>query len=595
MSSETEDGLLEAEGVVVTRAIFDSVKPGEMLSVGGKNSQELEAALDAAIGEKANVAGANGLPKPLSDFLGLVPKLQRGIALDSVAQGLAAYKSKHGREASADTLAGILASVKGMSDAYSQKCQHFGRRHVFDDVGASSASQSNTYALTAGPVTTAVMQLLGEEIPFAGRAPAAADAGGMSNFRLGVVRGIAGSDWAEYANKDVIDGLYGFKPYIMSERIITLSTNGGGATAFTGTFRTKTNGSTALPLMAGLTEVRVNGLTVGVEPTNAAFGSAMNRGNGAGQATLVGYYVDAANATHTLTASTVNALTGAYSVRFDTALPAGTLIELVGYADYEGHADMLPVVGSQFDVHDYVAKPYMAHVIGSMVAMQQAQAETGTDLFSAANMFGRSKVLAERYMMALKRLKSVAKASTKLSDTWDMNWQVREQQLNIAHVMLDFLPVLSSQSANMAAATQDHGIDTIYCTGLLAQYIEALPATHFQPSGIPKAPGIFRMGRLTNQGIDVYWIPKDLATQGVLDNDDAAGTTEVLTIGRGTSTARSTIIVADPVAATLTPLASQSGNDVRSLLWGKSATELNKHELFRQGVGYIKVTGLVNT
>lgn len=585
--NKPNEGLMDTEAVVGTRAIFDGIKGGEMLGAGAAD-------LDAAVDEKVKAAGLTALPQPLADYLGLFPKAQRGVGLDSVAQGLAIYREKHGREASADTLAGILASVKGMSNAYAEKCQHQGRRHVFDDVGASAANQSNTYALTAGPVMTAVMQLLGEEIPFAGRAPAAADAGGMGNFRLGIVRGIAGSDWAEYSNKDVLDGLSGFKPYILGERVITLSTNGGGHTAsFTGTVKTKTGGSTALPLMAGLSEVRVNGVTVGVEPTNGAFGSSANRGSGAGQSSLVGYYVDGANQAYNLTGSSVTPTSSGYTVTFDRDLPLKSVIELVVYADYEGHTDLMPVVGSQFDVTDYAAKPYMAHVVGSMVAMQQAQAEMGVDLFSAANMIARAKLLAERYMLALKRLKTVAKAS-KLSDTWDMNWSVREQQLNISQAMVDFLPVLSTQSANMAAATQDHGIEAIYVTGLLAQYIESLPATHFQPSGIPKAPGISRLGRLTNQGIDVYWMPKELAALGVLDNDDAAGTTEVLTIGRGTSTARSTLIVADPVAATLTPLASQSGNDVRSLLWGKSATELNKHPLFRQGVGYIKVTGLVN-
>lgn len=590
MSSESKnpnEGLIKPDDVLATRAIFDGIKGGEML---GLKDRDLEAAIDVKVAS----AGLDGMPGPLQDYLALIPRPQHGVALDSVSQGLSIYRERHGRDAPADTLSGILAGVKGMNDAYMQRCQREGRRHVFDDVGASSSSQSNTYALTAGPVMTAVMQLLGDEIPFAGRAPAEADAGGMSNFRLGIVRGIADSNWGGYSKGDVIDGMSGFKPYILSERIITLSTNGGGTTAFTGQFVTKTGGSSPLPLLAGVTEVRVNGVTVGVEPTNGAFGSASNRSSGTGESSLIGYYESASGQKHNLTGSKINAATGAYTVGFDVALPAGTVIEVVGHVNYEGNPDLLPVIGSDFDVHDYVARPYMAHVVGSMVAMQQAQAEMGVDLFSAANMFARSKALSERYVGVLKRLKTVAKGS-KLSDTWDMNLAAREQQLNISQVMLDFLPVLSSQSANMAAITQDHGIQAIYVTGLIAQYIESLPATAFQPSGLPKAPGILRIGRLANSGgIDVYWIPKELA-QGVLDNDDGAGTTEVLTIGRGSTTARSTVIVADPVAGTLTPLASKFGNDVRSLLWGKSATELNKHPLFRQGVGYIKVTGLVNT
>ncbi|NDY89698.1 hypothetical protein [Ideonella livida] len=574
--SEHSVGLIEAPQIAATRALFDSVEPGEFATMAAPE-------VAASLGEKLARTGLDGLPKVVANYLGHVPSVMHGHALDAVSQGIAAYAAAHGRRPEGDTVAGILSSVAGMADKYSIEARQAGR-HIFamDSVNASGSGQSNNWGLHPGAVMTAVLQMAATEIPFAGRI--AADSG-FATFRTGVLRNVAASNFGDYAAGDSLDGVMGAGEYIDSERVVTLTVNGGMAAAVTGVVKTRAGGSTELPLLAGASEIRVNGMVIGAEANAGVYGSSVNRSSGAGAYALAGS-VQIAGTTYTLSDSTITPSTGAYSVKFSAELPAGTVVELVVYANYEANPDLAPVIGAEVDLHEYAVTASRAKTRATLDAFQQASAELGVDLFSAANWTVRAKYMLERYARVVKQLVLAGRA---LPGEWDMDWAAQKDQKNIAQVMVDLFPVLAKVSTSMAVATQDHGGDTLLVTGLFAQYLDSLPNEVFERSGLVKGKDVVRVGRLKQVNLDVYYVPAEF---GWLPNNDAAGTTTALMVGRGTTTAKCPIIVADPIAPMLTPLADGQGGQMQNFFYVKGGAKLNRSTLFRQGAATITITGL---
>lgn len=501
------------------------------------------------------------VPGVLGRLLGGVPEKAHGSVLDAVVNGAALFQKEHGFKAPAEFLEVAIhqAFPAGVREADSK-------------ILLDSATNAHIDNLSLQPdrVIVSIISTLAEAIPFA--APLPVDIR-SNEARLAIITHHAKSNFGDYSVDDSLDGINAGGQYLDSERMLSLSTNGGGASGspLSGVFTAKgagavSAGNPAVPLLAARQVVYINGFPAVREAED-------------GSGVIAGKF-KIGSTDYTIT-GTVDAANGAITVQSSPALPANTKVSAAGYIDFEKAPGLAPEVGMKGVVYKLFARASRGLVSTSIDANTQFNNELSVDPQSESLLALRSQQANERHYRALAKMKAIA---GNLTDNYDFKASTYLEQKTRAMVMMDLASTLGRVSQVMANNTNDHGIDTLYTTGFLAAMFLALPAELFTPSGVTPRPGIWRMGRFLGL-YDVYYMPKGL-------NDDGMSS-ELLCLGRSTQgVARNPIVVGDAVPAMFMPLALGTDFVGKQGYYQRSFTDVNPYLPAAQGAALITVTNM---
>jgi hypothetical protein len=508
-------------------------------------------------------------PGLVSALLGKLPEKAHGAVLDSVLKGMEIYKNDHGFEAPA----GLVEMA--INSAYSQTRPFAEILHGQQNIRMDSATSLHHDQLSLNPavVIVSIMKQFSEAVPFAAYLSADVKS---NEAKLGIISHYAGSNFGAYTVGGTLNGIAGGFNYLDSERVVSLSVN-GGAGPFTAQVTAQNTGAVsasnpAAPVLRGRSMVFVNGLPVAEEATNNQSGT----GNSAisGTATV--------GSTDHAISGTVNTDTGLFTITATPALPANVLVEGVAYIDFERAPGLAPIVEARADIYKMYARPSRGLIGNTIDTTGQFQQELGLDPRGQSMMALREQYSTERHYGALAK---GLKIGSNLTDSWAYDWVAQRDQKTRSIIWQDFASIIGGLSQKMANANSDYGIAGMYVTGELAAQIQGLPAEIFQSSGITDRPGIYRIGRLFNR-YEVYYTPRVVTETG----GGASG--QILCYGRATEVARNPIVMGESVAPMLVPLAMGSDMVYRDGFYARNFTNVNPHRLSALGFATINVTAV---
>jgi hypothetical protein len=477
--------------------------------------------------------------------------------LDAVRDGARMYEREHGFAPDASViefaLDNALKTVTPLADL-----------QVPVRLDAATNAHHDQLSLQPAMAIVSIMAQFAEAIPFAAYLSADVKS---NEARLAIMDNKADSSFGDYAKGDSLNGIAGGGAYVDCERVCLLTANGGaGPFAFAVKARTNDTG-VAVPLLRGRTVILVNGLPAAAEVRTTA---------GAGTNPVAGS-VTIGGTTFAL-GGTVNTDTGAISITTSAALPAGTVVEALAYIDFERAPELAPYITTEATVYQLFARASRALVKVSIDAMTQMQQELALDPRGQSLLSLRAQWAQERHYRVLNKMLRIGLAK---AVTWNYDYTAQIAQKDRSQLWLNLSPVLALESQKMAERTVDHGITTLYFTGLLAAELRGLPDTIFQSSGIVDRPGVYRLGRLFGM-YECYYTPRGL-TEG-------ATTSQILAVGRASNVARNPIVLGDAVPAVFLPLAMNADMATSDGFYTRAFTELNPHTPSADAAVVINVT-----
>mgnify|MGYP000848283146 FL=1 len=506
-------------------------------------------------------------PKVLDTLLGKLGGFEQDV-FDSVVHGMNVYEKAHGCEAPADVIEQALHNAVASQ-------MTLGELNIRLD--SATESHIDAYSLQPNRAIVSIMSAMAEAIPFAGYVPA--DIGSNEAKSL-ILHNRAKSNWGGYAANGAIDGTFNGEPYMMPNRLITLTTS--NQTAYTGTARAQyqagsrlvvDGASAGLKLMAGRTQILVNGFVVAKDMRGSSLGGT----TAVSGATVIGV------TEHTIT-GTVNNDTGAIALTFSPALPNNTSVVAEVIADFERDPDTIPSFGFEVESFSYYAAGHRAMTELTMDSQSQVRNEMNLDPASNSLFSLRTQLTNEQHYHAL-QLGYLISGNNSL--THDFNLAAQFAAKSISDIFADVEQTLFVLDQNMINDTLGNGITHLYVGRLLGGVIAALPRTIFEPSGLPSRAGIYRLGRLFGK-YEVYYTPK------VLVENLAAGTATMLCASRSADVGRSPIIMGDAVAPTFIPLATNSNLVMKQAFYQRSFLQLNKHLASSKGFARVDFINLPN-
>ena len=490
--------------------------------------------------------------------------------LDGVRRGIEKYTEEHGFAPDSSFIE--FAIDRATRTATPLKDLGLGMR-----LDSATNNHHDQLSLQPAVAIVSIMAMFEEAIPYAMYLSADIK---NNEARLAIMDNKANSDFGEYLVNDSFNGIAAGGSYFSSECDLLLSTNGGGGTALTATLTQKHApavvggvavgaGNAALPLLRGRTVILVNGLPAAREAENTG---------GSGNNTLAGS-ITVASIAYAIT-GTANSDTGLVSVLSAPALPAGTVVQALAYVDFERGPQWAPKIGTEVNVYKMFARSSRGIVQNTIDAMTQMNSELGLDPRGQALLALRSQFSQESHYKSLNKMFQIGKASP-FAATWNYDYTAQIAQKDRYQLWLNLMPVLALASQQMAQATVDHGVTTLYFTGLLAAELRGLPNTVFESSGITDRPGIYRLGRLFGL-YDCYYTPKGLA--------ETSTTSQILAIGRATNVARNPYVMGDAVPPIFLPLATGTDLVTQDGFYTRGFAEINPHLPSAQSSILIAVT-----
>lgn len=496
---------------------------------------------------------------------------QQVALLDAVAAGIGAYKAAHGIAPTADVVEAALQQGFGASSLGKDPVTGM----ILDSVlNTANSNFHDPQSLQPNRAVIAILSAFTEAIPFAGYLPVDI---GSNEGKLAILSHQADSDYGDYRKGGIMDGTSLGDVYASSSRFIKLDIS--GTAPFTGKF-TSTNltsakgytdpAGTGVPVLRGRTRVYVNGKVAGQD----AF-----QGNAASNPISGSVVLDGVTYT---TSGTVTVATGAVSVSFSPALPAGSLATVQGFVDYETAPALIPVVGVRADTFSLFANPWRVMTKLGIDSKGQLNNELGLDGNSEALIATRNQMSMERHYQALRMVGALGLNN---KHEFDFEWAARSQQMNRAQIFQDLQAKFFTADQRMANLTMDHGITHCYVGAVMAGILTSLPRDIFEPSGVSARPGIYRLGRLFGK-YDFYYSPKD-----VYEAEDGSEA-QIVCAGRSSQVARNPIILGDAIAPTFLDLNMQDDLKTRSAIYARDFTEVNPHEPSALGCALITVKNL---
>lgn len=542
---------------LVVKHFFDAVSE----AAAGSSTKSLTAQAAASILHESQIAVPDVVQRLLSRF----DEKSHGALLDSVRAGMAEYQNQHGFAPDASIVESVIESaVRTATPLKDLNLSGF-------RLDSATNSHHDQISLNPAMAMLAIMAMLAEAVPFA--AYLSADIKTNEAF-LFIMDNKANSSFGDYAAGASLNGISGGGAYTQSVRVLSLTAN-GGAGPFAGNVQARTNATGAnMPLLRGRSVVLVNGLPRARE-VGDAYGSGANAVAGS---------VTIASTTYTL-GGTVNSDTGAYNITTSAALPAGTSVELVAYIDFEKGPQYAPEFGTEVRRFSLFANASRAIAKNTIDSMTQMQNELALDPRGQALLAIRSQVAQERHRHALKLMFGIAKGQG--AKTWNYDYTNQIAQKDRAQIWQNLAPILAGLSQDMANATVDHGVTTLYLTGELAAQLRGLPTDIFESSGLVDRPGIYRLGRLFRL-YDCYYLPPGYG----LVETGGGDTSQILAIGRGSSVARNPVVFGEAVPSIFLPLAMGTDLVTQDGFYTRNFTELNPHEQSATAAYIIDVTDI---
>ena len=487
----------------------------------------------------------------------------KGRVVQAVFDGIELYREAHGVAPSADVIEASLSQALAVSD---------GSRDIRLPGGLTLDGVGSTFhhdPISAQPnrLVVAITSALAEAMPFAAYLPA--DIGSNESL-LGIVSHETGSTFGDYDTGALLDGVNTGGVYAASERRVPLTLAGDRLTA-TGGIVTRTGGATKPKLLRGRSQVFVNGFPAAAENPVAAKGAATN--------SPISGTVYIGGTAYTV-GGTVAPDTADFSLTFNPALPAGSVVEAEGYIDYEKQPELAPKIVTRVTTYSLYAKAWRILMDQTIDSQTQYNNEIGMDLLSESLMAARNQIAMERHYGALRKLIALARP---LSKEYNFDYPTQIAQKTRAQIWTDFSAIIGVVDQDMAERTMDHGITHLYVGKNVKAQFESLPAELWQGSGLTARPGIYRIGRLFGR-YEVYYTPKE-----IVDNE---GQTQILCIGRSPQVARCPLVMGDAVPPTIIPLAVNADLKRGQAIYARNFTDVNPHQPSAMGVALINVTNL---
>lgn len=544
-------------GLEQTEQVFDN-----MYDAARNGGAVLDSAAALSVTDEAAAnSGALTVPK-MGKVLELVKdEKSHGRIIRSVLDGIASFEHLHGFRPTADVIDAAISQGLAVADG---SRDILGNGMTLD--GISNTGHHDPISIQPNRIVVAITSALAEAIPFATYLPADI---GSNEARLGIVSHQAGSTFGAYAQGALLDGVNTGNPYASSERRVALTLAGDRLSAAGGIFTT-VGGSTTLKLLRGRSIVFINGFPSAIENPNVAAGVANSP---------IGGSIAIGSTTYTVS-GTVTVATGAFTLAFSPALPAGTAVEVEGHIDYEDQTDLTPSIITQVQNFSLYATPWRVLMRQTIDSQTQTQNEIGMDLLSESLIAARNQVAMERHYAAIAKLKAIAIAN---ADAYDFGAPTQIVEKTRAMIWQDFTAVLGVTDQQMAEDTMDHGITHMYVTKNVAAQLMSLPSTLFESSGLVARPGIYRIGRLFGR-FEVYYTPKGL-TEG-------ASTSQILCVGRSPQVARCPLVLGDAVPPTIIPLAVDGTLRRGNGMYARNFTQVNPHQPSSMGAALINITNL---
>lgn len=538
-------------------ALVGAVRDGNGNMLDSVNAQSVDVIKNA-------VAKASELlPARMSKLLDMIDgDKNKALAVSSLLDGVARFEAEHGFTPSADMIDAALSQAENVADGSSTSVLPDG--YTLDSVSTSNASA--TLAHQPNRIAVAITGALSEAIPFGAYLPSDLKS---NESRLAIISAIAGSTFGAYKTGDILDGTNGGGVYTRSERMVDVTI---ASDRTTGTFKVsaRTGGlGDAVPLLRNRTAVFIDGFPSGMEQSTDS-GTANSLISG--QAVI-------GNGNFVVTGQ-VNVETGVGTLAFAPALPEGVVVEVQAFIDFEKKPDLIPAINT-------IARSFKLFCSASRVMMSvtpdsrtATQSELGADGLTIATQAARTQAANERYIMAMRKAKGMAKRTQRVYD-FDGPRQLVEKTRSL--IWTDFGSFVAKVDQEVANQTMEYGLEMFYVGDLGMSQFLSMSTVDFVPSGIASRPGIYRLGKYKGK-YDVYYSP-----YVVEETEDSF---EILAIGRSPQVARNPIVMSDAVPQTLIPLAINKDLVSGAALYSRSLTEVNPHYQSAIGVALIKVTNV---
>jgi hypothetical protein len=498
-----------------------------------------------------SIKNESGTPAIVTELLGNVSGDEAEQAVvRAIFDGAQSYNREHGVMPSGDVILSAVHQAIGIFDSVNNG--HHNANSVFPNA----------------PIV-AIMGAMAEATPFAGYLPADK---GSNEARLIIVNHTAGSTWGAYKTDEIMDGIAAGGDYIGSSRTKELAAANDGAN-YKFNFTATPEGGAALNLLRGRTLVYVNGLPAIAETAN---------GSSNGANVPIGGFVTLGGVEIGLS-GVVKPGSGEVVVTPAAALPAGTVVSVEVFVDYEKDPSVTPRMAVQARSYSLFANPFRAVYQITPEARSQFANEVGVDAGAEAMLAVRGQYALERHYNAIKKAKMIGKFGNHMP--FDFGYAEQILQKTIPQIWQNFQSILGAISQRMAEDTADHGVTHLYVTKTVLAMFQTLPRELWEPSGVTARPGIFRAGRLFGM-YEVYYTPKGL-------NESAGGeTAEILCVGRSTQTARCPIIFGDASAPVFEPLGLGTDQLSGYAFNARSFTTANPHLMSAKGCALITVSNL---
>ena len=546
-------------------------------------------------GDKANIGTAmdsirksqsgdadkkSGLEIPLSiqtlfDTMEIDEKKQNrliGLAMDACKS----YVNRHNRPVSPDVLAyafkigqNLESCVKDPSKLFGG--YNFGRNVAYDSIFSNEAH--NQLSMQPNRAVVSIIGAIAEAIPIAAYLPVDL---GSNEARLIIVNAQSGNDFGGYRIGDSMMGADMGEPYLIPERFLRLSSNGGATFPFafhrdldTSDMELADTGSPAVKIYGGRTTVYVNGMPCG---TDATLDSPSISNSLHGNVTL-------GSTSYGIT-GTVNSQTGVGTVTFTPALPANTYVHVEGVINYEdAQESLMPTVGIKAESFRLYATPSRSSVVLGIDSATQFANEVGIDPISTATMNVRSQYQTERHNKVLAYARALARA---YPEEFQMDWSVQGTYKSIAEVVRDISSALNLASQKMVIRTNGIPLTTIYVGERMLAVLNSLPPELFAKSTAPQTANIRYSGFLFGQYY-VYFDPK--ATETTTESS-------ILGVGTHAETARNPIVFGDAVPMMMIPVSTSMDLKQRQAWYSRQFTKVTPYKGSQSAFCVINVSGM---
>ncbi|MFJ3487149.1 hypothetical protein ACIPL1_27575 [Pseudomonas sp. NPDC090202] len=543
-----------------TTLAADEVKVGELLKLSRGTGTMLDSAAPSAVSAIGEALKNQDdlLPARMKALMEMVDEKDRPGIVGSMLDGIARFQHEHGFVPSADMIDAAVYQGVSVADGTAPVLPGGA---TLDSV--SNSLQSSPLSHQPNRIAVALMGMLAEAMPIGAYLPSDLNS---NESKLAIINSVAGDTFGAYKDGDILNGVNGGQNYINSERTVIAQQSGDRTTA---TFAFKTGadgGGVAVPVLPSRTSVKIGGFKVAAE---------INQNDTAASRQIAGQ-VDISGAKYAISGS-VNFAAGTGNLTFNPALPAGTVVKVNGFIDYEEDPSLTPSIKTSAQSFSVFCHEWRVLMQVTPGARSQGQSELGTDFLTVAVNAARAQLAMERYYDALSKIRDVAENTQREFD-YDVSNQLLQKSR--AQRWRDFAAFMGEVDQDVANNTMEFGLSILFVGAKGAANYRTMGADDFTPSGVSARPGIYRVGRYKNQ-YDVYYTPRFV--------NETATDLEMLAVGRAAQVARNPIVLSDALPPTMIPLGIFSDLKSGAALYGRNLTEINPHTLSAMGCALIKV------